>query len=563
MSTKSDQKLREFERELARLIDQHAERLDEDSISEVLEEYRAQARAKLAAEEAAAAGAGEHDGQALTFDSEAVVGSAPRSEAQDQPTVEIHIGEAPDDHMPEAAVVMPRRPAPPSKHRPKPPPLPPQARRPAPGAPAQQPSTNAPVSPDGDLRPDREPTRRWRLTQTPLSAILLDLVTRPGAGLLDVRSGKHRAQLLVDDARLVEVRLLPCSTKRSLTAILERSGRLDGKQALRLRKFARRNQISEAQALLQTPNVLSPSEVRTSVRARMRHLIGRLMDASLNTASFFELDAIPDALRIASIPLAGVLFERMRARHTGSYKKPIDEAEAHFRGMELVRKSNLAFSINQLGLRLHERQLVDRVLTRRRSFEKVLFNSPLPKNDTIAILVGLEAVGLLDVTPIGLGGLDSASWSQEYELAVERLDWMEARLERETHFDILGVHWTTYDAEVDRAYDAVRGHFDTLNQPLGLKDADRKRVAHIRERLARIYAILSDPHRRRGYRQTLVPGSQRRRTAKKLQILGGAALRRKAFHSALDYYQRLLDLDPGNTMASRLLPTLLARTSLR
>lgn len=415
-----------------------------------------------------------------------------------------------------------------------------------------------------DLRPEGvEAYRHWELSETPLASILLSLVGVSEATVLDLRSGKNRAQLLISHGELLEVRLLPCSSKRSLVGGLVKKGRLNPAQAASVRQYAYQKGISEAGALLKAGNLLPATTIRAAARARGRHLLNRLMQANLAQASAYRMESVPRGLRVAPIPLVGILFQRVRSHYDSAHPSVRSKAEQRYIGMLIKRKPNFSFSINDLGLPIHERQLLDRVLTREREYDRVLHNSPTSRQATVAILVGLDAVGLLKVEPPGLSGHASSSWAEDMARAGARIDAMESRLKNESYFDLLGVHWSTYDTEVERAYRGLSAHFDLLEQPLGLDAAQRRRLEVIRGELDKIYAILSDPTRRARYRCTLVSPARSRRAARRLDGLGAAAFRKRLFHSALDYYQRLLALEPDNSSISRLLPVLLARTTSR
>lgn len=415
-----------------------------------------------------------------------------------------------------------------------------------------------------DLRPaGGQPSRQWDLSATPLAAILLSLAASGETSVLDLQSGDNRAQLLICRGELVEIRLLPCSAKRSLSASLVKQGRLNPAQAASVRQYAYEQGISEASALLKAGNLLPATTIRSAARARLRDLLNRLMRANLAQASAYRLAPQPAEHRVAPISLVGFLFERVRAHYDAGPDAALAKAEQRYLGMQIKLKASFAFSINQIGLPIHERQLIDRVLTRERPFDRVLHNSPTSRRATVAILAGLDAVGLLQVEGSGLSGHSSTSWAEDIALAGVRIDAMERRLEHENYFDLFGLHWTTYDAEVERAYRALSAHFDLLKQPLGLDASQRARLEEIRGELEKIHAILSDPTRRAHYRRTLVSPANARRTAQKLDGLGAAAFRKRTFHSALDYYQRLLELEPDNSKISRLLPVLLARTSSR
>jgi hypothetical protein len=380
---------------------------------------------------------------------------------------------------------------------------------------------------------------------------------------LEVCIGTRRAQLVVEDGRIFEVRLLPALAKRSLTAFLVRGKKLSTDRAVQFQRRARQKGICEAQALLEEPDIISPNVVRSAVCSRTRYLLQRLLSARLSSAELYVLDDAPSAAMLVSVPLVGVLFSQVRKAHSAKSSGKRDRARRGFQGMHLSRQFNLAFSINQLGLDLHERQLIDRVLIKPRPFDKVLKNSPLPEDDTVALLTALEAVGLLQVKAPGLCDLASSSWAEDYADTLERIELMEARLERENLFAIFGLHWTCYDAEIERAYREISRIFELTNQPLGLSKDERERVRQVRESLDVIYGKLSNSERRERYRRKLIGARTRKKAAKKLEALGSAAVRRKAMHSALDYYQRLLEIKPTHRGASRLLPVLIARTSRR
>jgi|GEM_PF-4789620 len=415
-----------------------------------------------------------------------------------------------------------------------------------------------------DLRPDAgQPYRQWDLSATPLTAILLSLAASGETSVLDLQSGDNRAQLLISRGELLEIRLLPCSAKRSLSAGLVKQGRLNPAQAASVRQYAYEQGISEASALLKAGNLLPATTIRIAARARQRHLLERLMRANLAQASAYRLASLAAEHRVAPISLVGFLFERVRAHYDAGPEAALAKAEQRYIGMQIKLKANFAFSINHIGLPIHERQLLDRVLTRERDFDRVLHNSPTSRQASVAILAGLDAVGLLQVEGSGLSGQGSSSWAEDIALAGVRIDAMEMRLAHENYFDLFGLHWSTYDAEVERAYKALSTHFNLLKQPLGLDSSQRARLEVIRSELEKIHAILSDATRRAHYRRTLVSPANSRRTAQKLDGLGAAAFRKRAFHSALDYYQRLLELEPDNSKISRLLPVLLARTTSR
>ncbi len=566
MSDNDDQMLRELERALDSV-------LDEESISEMLDAYQPTKQASEARE----AGA---DG-VLGRDSEALIGPAPSSEASEEPptldtplveppTIEAYVGEAPDDQMPDAAVVMRRQRQDAGRFPAQPPPLPgglsskrqPPKKQP-PKPPKSSRSSRKSSSPR-DLRPpERRAAKSWNLDETALNEVLLELVSQPGRGLVEVRTGRRRAQLVIEDGQLFDIRLLPASPKRSLSAFLERADKLSADSAAQIRRRAKRDGVSEAKLLLHEPGLVSAGVVRSAMCSRTRYLMRRLLEAPLTHAEYYPLADTAEASMIVSVPLASVLFSHARAAHSAKYSGRRERARERFRHMRLSRRLCFAFSLNQFGLELHERQLVDRVLGEERAFEEVLASSPLPDDATIALLAALDAVGLLEVKLPGLSENASSSWAQDYAASHERIALLEDRLARENLFAILGLHWTSYDAEVARGYREMSSLFEAANQPIGLSESDRDRLDRVRARLDTIYNRLIDSEQRELYRRKLIGAATRTRTVKKLELLAAAALRKKKLDSALDYYRRLAEIAPQHERARKLLPVLIARTNRR
>ncbi|MFP4601171.1 MAG: hypothetical protein ACLFVJ_23180 [Persicimonas sp.] len=567
MSDNDDQMLRELERALDSA-------LDEESISEMLDAYQPTKQAS----EARDAGA---DG-VLGRDSEALIGAAPSSEASEEPptletplveppTIEAYVGEAPDDEMPDAAVVMRRQRQDAGRFPAQPPPIPGSLSSKKQPPPKPPPSTRASrssrssqkASTARDLRPaDESAERSWNLDETTLDEVLLELVSEPGRGLVEVRTDRQRAQLVIEDGQLFDIRLLPASPKRSLSAFLQRADKLTAEQAAQIRRRAERDGVSEAHLLLQEPGLVSAGVVRSALYSRTRYLMRRLLDAPLSHAEYNSL-ADTAASMIVSVPLASILFSHARAAHSAKYSGKRQRARQRFRHMRLSRRACFAFSLNQFGLELHERQLIDRVLGEERAFEQVLARSPLPDDATIALLAALEAVGLLEVKPPGLSENASSSWAEDYAAAHERIELLEGRLDRENLFAVFGLHWTSYDAEIARGYREMSSIFEAANQPLGLSEAERDRVDRLQDRLDAIYERLIDPEQRELYRRKLISTANRARTIKKLELLAAAALRKKKLDSALDYYRRLVEIAPQHERARKLLPVLIARTNRR
>lgn len=516
MSKTDDKKLLEFKCELAGLIGKHIVGLDESSISEVLEEYTNTLNRKPVVEQVRT-----HDAPKSSRTREAPPREAPPRTLQERSKVVVHAKNTPDSPQ----------------------------------------KLCLPTVFD-DLRPRRSrPDKQWSLPATSVAAILQAVSTLPGPGLLKLSGGQQGAELLFNDGEIHELRLLPSSEKRSLLALLQDSGRLNAEQASRAKRLALAQDITETKALLQASDMITPGEVLSGVRTRIRHLTLRLIDAHPDSAAYFTLDELPASLQLVSVSAASLLFAHARAKYDKSSPESRKQSEGRLIGMLLSRKPNPTINVRRLNLQLHERLVLDQVLDKPRNCDAILSRSPLSREDTFSILTGLDAVGLLEITLPGLDESRSSSWVEDLDEAVERISEMEKRLEGENYFEIFKLHWATYDAEVERRYRELNEQFEILSQPMGLEPEQRKRLKQIRMGLKEIHAVLSDGRERQRHRRKFVPTEVQNKAAKKYETLGNDALHRKSYASALDHYQRLLELEPNNSRVSRLLPTLLMRAS--
>lgn len=290
--------------------------------------------------------------------------------------------------------------------------------------------------------------------------------------------------------------------------------------------------------------------------------VGKRAGQNENTVGYDDLESEGPATREFDQMAIVELFNEVREHHGGSYVAPREEAAARFRGACLARTFNPLLDASHLPLGLHERPLVDRVLREPTPFEDVLNRSPLPRTDTIAILAGLEAVGLLGVEdrPASVELGDEASEEIDGQEAATRIDVLHKRLERDSHFELLGLHWTTHTAQIEERYRVVHRNLEALDRPALLEVTAAERLETITKRFAKAWKILGDPDKRRAYRHRIISSDERNQTAQKLEALADAALRRKSFVDALDFYRRLREIDPDDARANRLITRLEGRT---
>jgi hypothetical protein len=413
-----------------------------------------------------------------------------------------------------------------------------------------------------EVKPRRhQPDKSWDLERHDIIEVFKEVIPLQSTGLLAFHAGQQGAEIVVSNGEIHDLRILPASDRRSLVTMLHEQGRISAEHLARVKRFVLEQNAPEAKALMHISGALTKEELVTAVRARIRHLTARLLGTRPERATYHRLDATSTTSAFGTVPAVGLLFTHLRAKYGEVAGPELKQLEQRMSGMLLFRAPGASFEIARQHLRPHERTLLDQALEKPRNFETVLRKSLLPRNETIAILIALEAMGLLETTAGGLSSESSSSWAEEISDAVERLEAMETKLDQDNPFDILGLHWATHDGEIDRRYRQLKEQFDTLSQPLGMEAEHRRRIRRIRERLSQVHAELGDAKRRQVHRRKLVSSAEQRKVARQFEALAQAAMQRNAFDAALDYYQRVLELDPNNLEAGRMLPNLLMRVT--
>ncbi|MFU8805712.1 MAG: hypothetical protein ACNA8W_18000 [Bradymonadaceae bacterium] len=95
------------------------------------------------------------------------------------------------------------------------------------------------------------------------------------------------------------------------------------------------------------------------------------------------------------------------------------------------------------------RCLITGVLNTPRSVQDICRAAHLKENETLAALLTLHELGLLNREK-------STVWTRVRTQRVEHIQILHSRLTRENHFEILGLHWSAFDEQVEETYVASR-----------------------------------------------------------------------------------------------------------
>ncbi|QDG53805.1 hypothetical protein FIV42_24590 [Persicimonas caeni] len=396
----------------------------------------------------------------------------------------------------------------------------------------------------------------FHLDETTLDEVLVTLASRDGWGIVELGGDDVQIQLLIGRGKLYDVEFHPPRESKSLHAYLRSKELISEADANLLVRDAHARSVTEAQVLLSHPHILDRRQAASAVLSHVASVAGRLDGQSFDGGRYFELSSPYRGQTLAGVDLHRLVF--MRAKYRAK-RNPEQTKQALVIG-ELRRTDFASFSPDTLGLSLSERQLLDGLLDTPRRLDHILKACPLPPARAMATLAGFDAVGLLDRSSSKVK--DTAGWARRTHLTESRID----ALYDKTHttddpFAVLGLHWSCYDAEVERRYRYLRDLLSRTNLPTRLPPDKIKRVRQIRSRIDAAHKHLREPKTRKPCREKFAPASKRKDVRDALEKLAGDAMRQQKFVSALDFYQRLLELDPTHEHAGKMLPTLITRVN--
>lgn len=400
----------------------------------------------------------------------------------------------------------------------------------------------------------------WQIDfeETSFDEVLVALADRTGWGILELDGAEVKVQLLLSDAKLYDVEFSPTKARRSLRAYLQHKGLISDAQAVLLSGDAHARSVSESQVLLSNPHILPRSQAASAVLSYVALVAGRLETDQFGEGRYYELNSPYRGQTLVGVALHRLIY--MRAKYRAQCAPEATKKRLSIG--DLRRVDFPKFGPKRLKLSLSERQLLDYLLDRPRSLNHLLRSSPLSAEKTLAVLAGFEAVGLLVRAPESVN--DTAGWARRTLLSEDKISAIhDLTTGCEDPFVVLGLHWSCYDAEVERRYKYLRELVSGTNLPRGIAPSHIKQVREIRRRMAEAYERLRGPEGRRTCREAFAPASKRKAVLTMLEKLANGAMRAKKFASALDFYQRLLELAPNHEHAARMLPSLLTKASRR
>lgn len=409
------------------------------------------------------------------------------------------------------------------------------------------------------VEPTSEADRVETLADDRIVDILLQISQSEHTGLvvLTDTTAKTTRQIFFDNGFVVEVSRQPRQAEEELGPMLLRADRITKQQLAMAAAHADETGCTLERSLLEL-DILDPEKIRHAIAGRLTFLVRDIVNWRSGELQIFGADALPTGflpappLRVhiaAERIIFRKIFETLRtvtlkereqqmASYLDAYPELVpDEAERVERTLTEPEHINLA----------------ERVITGRKRLREVFTESNLPHAETYAVVHALHRMGLLRFDR-------SLHQTIVRERFRENVTVKYLSVHKASYFEVLNIHWSSYDEVVQKAYDELIVQFDPQAVPEHLEAEVHQRVAEIRDRVEAAYQVLASREPRHAYRKRIMPDYKLAHAIPLFLKQSELAEKRRDWPEALDALRRVLEIEPGHrdaTLRSRRLKDIL------
>lgn len=378
-----------------------------------------------------------------------------------------------------------------------------------------------------------------------LQQALLPLALESASGTVDLegRDGVTMSMTL-RRGEIIELERIPSRDQDTLERLLEGAGAIDAEQVEQARALAEEQSGSIVDALLDL-GLMEYSQLRLSLKTRLVYLLRQLTQRPPGEMSFYEHETTRVRSLAPPLALAPHLFEASLRRHSAIDRDAIDRHTERF-GNQLLALTGEGWE-EKLPLEPKQAKTIAYLREQAVKLPNLQLVSTQPPSDTLSLVLTLEELGLLELRAFEV-------WRRQATKQREHMELMLRRLNTENHFEILGLHWSAYDEEIERAHEEVRAKYE-LTKFEHLEDAQGK-LDRVRARLDEAYEVLRRAGPRRSYRQKLVDSSEVLNSIEIFRKQAEAAQMRREIDTAITYQRRVLELHPRDPTARQRLDLL-------
>jgi Tfp pilus assembly protein PilZ len=396
------------------------------------------------------------------------------------------------------------------------------------------------------------PSWEGTLSDTSVPELLSTLAQRKANGRL-LLQGDTSAELYFYQGQIIRVIEQPLRNEHLLGEMLVRAGQIRSIERDLALAQAREQELPLGQALIKRNSLTTQAlaqalskQQQSRVYEQTRRLEGRF--------SFTDYVRPPKGPPLPAVHPARVLFRGKVDEYRNRLPHEVEAAESGYSELFLFRADHAPENMGEVGLNAEEQRFWNQVVTGGYYLKEVYPLSNLSRRQTHAVVFALLELGLL----VFRRDMDPRKKEQKLREALRR---KVSRMEKDTLFNVLELHWMATDSDVVEGYQRVRAAYDCSSIPIEVAEDVRTMSATILKRAEEAMAALRTHEQRRKYRESFLEPSQIHFSADLLLQQGDMSLYRGDLKDAEHRFTHALELEPANKEIRAKLEEVRARKS--
>lgn len=386
-------------------------------------------------------------------------------------------------------------------------------------------------------RASNEPSWAGDLEETPFLRVLSDLAAQEATGHLRAESGDKNTDVYFYKGRVLLVSEEPEVKEHLLGQVLVDEGRINSQERENAFKTSQEKDIPIGEALTDD-KVVSKRVLSSALRKQMQLRLGTFSLVETGSFQFWE-KRIPRDRKLAppTSPLRLLFRYKMDWLAAQPYEAAQELEETHI-DRYLFPTEDADDLVEELGFTKEEQYFWDNLLTGRFRLRQVYAASNFRHRRTYTLVFALHAFNLISFEK------DMAKTWQVDEMR----DFFVRRymlLSEETFFELLGIHWTASQKEIQKAYRKIKRDYDITNYEGEWPDDIIRMSEEILKHLDSVFEQLNKNNDRRDYRSGVHDQGKLRFSAELFEQQGDMAMYRHDFADAIERYKRALELNPS------------------
>ncbi len=381
-----------------------------------------------------------------------------------------------------------------------------------------------------------------------IEELLLTLSERAFSGIAQHARGERTDQILFEEGFIFEVLTRPSRDEEQLGTMLRLGEQISGRDLERARERADQHDRT-LRAVLWKLEILEREHIRQAATSRLTYLLHQLCDVSggrteLYQPSFENLDAsLPPSELRAHVAPEQVVFRRRFERFSQLEPEEWEAMIDMYGGTYPRRVEGTSGRLERSFSEPSHRELGEHFIDGRHRFEQIITHSPLPPGETIAVLSALRSMELVDFRTTAMPELEAERFG-------EIVETKHLSVHKASYFEVLNIHWSSYNEVTDAAFETLRNRYDTERLPDEVPLDILQKAGEIADRVEKAYEVLKYRETRHKYRQKIMPDYKLEHALPLLLRKAELAHQRGQLELARDALRRVLELEPNHVEAT-------------